>query len=264
VIDKVLPEEREFVVVFGSSAIALRGISLGREINDLDLFVSDATFDKISSRLPVHFKDGKNGERVPYLSPSEKIEILKSFPGVTFRDVLAHASKTGTSEGLLVGSIDDIKLWKRAQGREKDMADIEAIERDITAPLSIIIIHWKIRREREVEFREKWKTLYTIKDREGLIGEFLSKLERKSNEYPYITWPIECDDPTNEEKCVHYINVALWSSHKRFYEEVGHNMRDDQPIQQFEIERRRRVAVTPAEWRIGPAKLPTDDSDGTK
>jgi hypothetical protein len=42
-------------------------------------------------------------------------------------------------------------------------------------------------------------------------------------------------------------------------------MKDDEPIKGFEIERRRRVAVTPTEWRIGPAKLPgDDDSNGTK
>ena len=116
-----------------SSAIALRGVSLGREINDLDLFVSDATFDKIASRLPVQTKLGRDGEEVPYLTPSEKIEILKSFPGVTFADVLAHASKTDRSEGLLVGSLDDIKLWKTAQGRAKDMTDIDAIDNQLAA-----------------------------------------------------------------------------------------------------------------------------------
>jgi hypothetical protein len=61
----------------------------------------------------------------------------------------------------------------------------------------------------------------------------------------------------------HYINVALWSSHERFHEEVGHNMNDDGPIQSFEIERRRRIVVTPTEWRIGPAMLPIADSNGT-
>ena len=67
-----------------------------------------------------------------------------------------------------------------------------------------------------------------------------------------------------ELRCVHYINVTLWASHMQFYEEVGHNVRDDEPIQSFEIERRRRVAITPAEWRGGPARPPGQDSEGTQ
>jgi hypothetical protein len=43
--EKLVPEERQAVVVFGSSAIVLRGISVGREINDLDLFVSNEAFE---------------------------------------------------------------------------------------------------------------------------------------------------------------------------------------------------------------------------
>ena len=76
------------MVVFGSSATAVRGVSLGRDINDLDLFVSETTFEKIATRLPVQFKQGGDGEMVPYLALSEKIEILKSFPGVSFANVL--------------------------------------------------------------------------------------------------------------------------------------------------------------------------------
>jgi hypothetical protein len=63
------------------------------------------------------------------LTLGENIEIHKSFPGVTFTDVLGHASRAAGSEDLLVGSLDDIKSWKRAQGRPKDLKDIEAIDR---------------------------------------------------------------------------------------------------------------------------------------
>jgi hypothetical protein len=73
-----------------------------------------------------------------------------------------------------------------------------------------------------------------------------------------------CDNLAHEEQCTHYINVGIWNSHARFFEEVGQYMKDEKPSSEFEIERRRRVAVIPAAWRIGPAKVPTDDSDGTK
>jgi hypothetical protein len=103
-----------------------------------------------------------------------------------------------------------------------------------------------------------------IKNREGLIGEFLSKVEHRGHSHPYITWPIACDNLAHEANCVHYINVALWTSHQRFFEEVGHLMNDDKPIFDFEIERRRRVTVTPTEWRVSTGGLPATDSQGTK
>jgi hypothetical protein len=125
-------DERNLVVVFGSSAIVLRGVPLGREINDLDLFVSDATFAKFAVRFDVKMKSGRDGP-VPYMNPCEGVEILKSFPGVEFEDVMARASSTENSKDFLVGALDDVILWKRAQGREKDLDDVKAIERYVQA-----------------------------------------------------------------------------------------------------------------------------------
>jgi len=47
------------------------------------------------------------------------------------------------------------------------------------APLSIVLIHWKIKKDLAPEFEKKWKVEFTIKNRKGLIGEFLSKVERR-------------------------------------------------------------------------------------
>lgn len=129
------PEERRLVVVFGSSAIALHGVQLGREVNDLDLFVSDTTFAELGARFDVKTKPGDGGP-VPYMTPCEGVEILKSFPGVRFEDVIMHASLTDTSDGFLVGALDDVILWKRAQGREKDIKDIQAIDGHVEASRS--------------------------------------------------------------------------------------------------------------------------------
>jgi hypothetical protein len=127
------PEERKAIVIFGSSAIVLRGVALGRKVNDLDLFVSDSTFEALALRFPLECKEGKDGEKGPSLTPlvGEKVEIFKSFLGVNFETVLAHASKTDASQNFLVGSFDDIKTWKNAQGREKDINDIKVIENHV-------------------------------------------------------------------------------------------------------------------------------------
>jgi len=132
------------------------------------------------------------------------------------------------------------------------------------AQVSIVLIHWKIKKECVPDFEQKWKTVFTIPNRDGLIAEFLSKVESRDEKHPYVTWPITCENLAHEENCVHYINVALWNSHDRFFEEIGRNMNDDSPIKDYEIERRRRVAVTPTEWRVADGKLPAHDSDGTK
>jgi hypothetical protein len=124
----LLPEERQGVIIFGSSALMLHGVDLGREIDDLDLFVSEAAFKRMASRFELKSKDGKDGEKVPYLEPLEGVEIHQSFPGVHFHDALAHASKPETAGGLLLGSLHDIRKWKIAQGRDKDLRDVEAID----------------------------------------------------------------------------------------------------------------------------------------
>jgi len=124
----LLSGELAKVVIFGSASIALNSVALGREANDLDVFVSDKTFETLSERFPLQFKKGKEGESVPCLRPAKDIEILKSFPGVTFEQVLAHAKTTEKSGGLLVASLKDARSWKTTQDREKDRSDIEAID----------------------------------------------------------------------------------------------------------------------------------------
>lgn len=125
------PQERANFVLFGSAAISLRGIRLGRPINDLDVFVSEETFNSLKVRFSEQSKHGKDGP-VPFFCPAAEIEILKSFPGVQFDAVRQNAAVIDKSLGFPVGSIDDLCAWKRAQGRPKDLIDLEAIEEQRT------------------------------------------------------------------------------------------------------------------------------------
>jgi hypothetical protein len=127
----LLPTELAKIVIFGSASIVLNGVALGREAKDLDLFVSKEAFDRLAERFPLQSKHGEGGESVPYLQPAKDIEILKSFPGVTFEQVFSHANTTENSGGLLVASLKDAKAWKAAQNRQKDQPDIEAIEKHL-------------------------------------------------------------------------------------------------------------------------------------
>ncbi|MBL8567935.1 MAG: hypothetical protein JNK84_02515 [Phreatobacter sp.] len=127
------PQEFERVVVFGSSAIALHGVPLGRDIDDLDVFVSPDTFSLLAKRLPVSEKNASEGGTIQTIKIG-KIEILQSFPGVEFEPVFAAALPTASSHGFRVGSLDALTAWKTVQGREKDRKDLEAIERYKAGP----------------------------------------------------------------------------------------------------------------------------------
>jgi heme-degrading monooxygenase HmoA len=127
----------------------------------------------------------------------------------------------------------------------------------------ICLIHWKIRKGMEAKFISAWQTTYTIKNREGLVGEYLSESKSKAD-FPFITWPIICDDAANERDCSHFINVAVWESADRFHAEIADKFNDTRPILEFEVERRRRVLLNPVQWRSGSSLLPNHDSLGVQ
>ncbi len=118
------------LVVFGSAAIVLNGIELGRPVADLDLFASDATFSRLSDKFSLRYKQ-INGGTAPYIVPIEglPIEILTSFPGVRFENVHARAQPSDAAVGFRLGTLADLRTWKLAHRREKDMRDIDAMDR---------------------------------------------------------------------------------------------------------------------------------------
>jgi len=54
--------DQEKFALFGSAAIPLNGVDLRREINDLDVFVSDETFKNLAPRFELKHKEGKGDE----------------------------------------------------------------------------------------------------------------------------------------------------------------------------------------------------------
>lgn len=120
--------KRKGFLIFGSSAITMRGVNLSRSVNDLDIFVSEETFDALRTQFDVQFKSASEGGNVEFYAPERDIEILKSFPGVTFDEVRKKAAPIPGSNGFPVASLDDLTRWKAKQNREKDLKDIEAIK----------------------------------------------------------------------------------------------------------------------------------------
>lgn len=131
-------KERSNFVIFGSAAIALNGVSLGRLVKDLDVFVAATTFEGLATRFEKKTKQGGDGP-VPFYDPAPKIEILKSFPGVSFAEVAKAAAPASGSGGFPVGNLLDLLKWKRAQERDtpekraQDASDIARIEAYLSA-----------------------------------------------------------------------------------------------------------------------------------
>ena len=132
----------------------------------------------------------------------------------------------------------------------------------------IVFIDWYIKPDKVDEFLTFWKQEAKIENRNGLIGEFLSKpadIKYKS----WITWHmaacIPADSSTHDEPCYErFINIGLWMEEKSFEDAVAKYFNDNNPCKDFEAKRRRRALLTPEAWRIGQGKLPGDDSEGVK
>ena len=119
------------LVVFGSCAMELNGVELGRPVGDLDIFVSQSIFDELNKFFVQKGKSAKEGGEIPYLEIAENIEMLKSFPGVEFDDVYGRSRVLEHSRGFRVGSLSDLRDWKLEQGRPKDRDDIKRINHRI-------------------------------------------------------------------------------------------------------------------------------------
>lgn len=111
-------------IVFGSAAIALNGVDLGRQIDDLDVFVSDHSYNRMKANPLCHEIEKKSGVYSLQVNGIIDAEILMTFPGVIHAEVTKRARTHPNSYGVLVASMDDLCTWKRAQGRKKDLQDL--------------------------------------------------------------------------------------------------------------------------------------------
>ena len=115
------------MIIFGSAAVTLHGRDLERKINDLDIFVSKSLFCELKSKHSLIEIEKSKG--VKYLQTGiPKIELWKSFPGVTFDIVKKNAEVRDQSNGLLVASLEYLRIWKTTQGRTKDISDLKKME----------------------------------------------------------------------------------------------------------------------------------------
>jgi predicted nucleotidyltransferase len=134
---KLLNEGRIRYVVIGGYAVAYHGYV--RYTGDLDIFVeiSEANAVKLVSALrafgfelpklkPALFL--KKGRIIRLGSEPMRLEILNEIDGVSFEECFRHRRRSRIA-GLSINFIDLPRLLKnkRASGRQKDLADVEAL-----------------------------------------------------------------------------------------------------------------------------------------
>lgn len=124
----------------------------------------------------------------------------------------------------------------------------------------MILVHWQIRPAQEAAFLDYWRRSAAVRDRAGLIGEFLSRVvPGEAAPLPWITWHLPEEAGTD---AAHYLNVGLWASEAAFLDQIAGMFDDDRPVAAFELRRRRRMLLAPQAWRVGGAALPDRDSAG--
>lgn len=125
----------------------------------------------------------------------------------------------------------------------------------------IVLVKWKIKNENEhiQAFIDFWQSEAVVQDRDGLVGEFLSEVG-SNQRYEFITWDL---DGSNDKSQKTYINVGIWEDADSFQDQIAQYFNDENPLREFEAERRVRMVLEPKHWRIGAAALPAEDSEDT-
>jgi hypothetical protein len=119
----------------------------------------------------------------------------------------------------------------------------------------IVLIHWRIKTTNEdvAAFYKWWTEKATIEDKSSLAGEYLSK-PLPAGDFNFLV--DDLSPKVNEVDHWGFVNVGLWDNWKAFYQQVGHNFRDDRGLLPFEAARRTRTILEPQQWRIGAWELP--------
>ncbi len=116
-----LPENS--YVVFGSAPLAAAGL---REANDIDLLVSEKVFAELqkSGWKEVH----KSSDDKPLVH--DVFEAHKNWNFSQYSPTLENLLKSATIiEGIPFASIEEVRKWKVASRRLKDLRDIELIDK---------------------------------------------------------------------------------------------------------------------------------------
>jgi hypothetical protein len=125
-----------------------------------------------------------------------------------------------------------------------------------------VLVVWHVRdtEEARAAFLRLWRGRLAVRDRSGLVGEFLC--EPVAGIDPrYRTLGLA--GPGAGEEGAAFVNVGLWADLAASEREVGPYVpRTPGAAEAFEVRVRERVVLGPVAWRRGGADLPPGDSEG--
>ncbi len=124
IIDRIkaldLPEAS--YVVFGGAPLAIAGL---REAGDIDLLVSKEVFDHLQKQGWQLVHKGPNDEPVTH----GVFEAHQHWGFSFYSPTLEYLLKTATYvDGVPIASLKEVRKWKAASARAKDLADIKLID----------------------------------------------------------------------------------------------------------------------------------------
>lgn len=108
-------------IVFGSCPLALAGL---REAGDIDMLVNDETLEQLRQAGWQEVDKGKDDKPLAH----DVFEAHNSWKFSAYNPTLEHLLATATVvDGIPFASLDEVRKWKAASGRPKDLVDIELI-----------------------------------------------------------------------------------------------------------------------------------------
>lgn len=109
-------------VVYGAAPFAIYGI---REVRDIDMLVSDKLYAELKEKGWEKIVKGPKDEPLTYdlFEAHDTWEFSPYAP--TLEELLSRATLV---DGIAFASIEDIRKWKAASARPKDLKDLELID----------------------------------------------------------------------------------------------------------------------------------------
>ena len=165
-------------VVFGSCPLALAGL---REAGDIDMLVNDETFAQLREAGWQEVDKGKDDNPLTH----DVFEAHNSWKFSTYDPTLEHLLATATViDGIPFASLDEVRKWKAASGRPKDLVDIQLIDQYRMENIDEVVTAWS-------------SYVDSIQDWQGLVSGITPKSTPCGPVYD-IPNPPEMSERTNE------------------------------------------------------------------
>lgn len=114
-------------VVYGSCPLAVAGI---REANDIDIYAAPEVMDILRGRGWQEVHKGMRDVPLTY----DVFDVHDNWSFSTYDPTLEHLLATANMyDGVPFASLDEVRKWKVASGRPKDLEDIALIDAHLAA-----------------------------------------------------------------------------------------------------------------------------------